>query len=407
LTFMQMVSMIFQVMNKFAIIVILLCLLPFLLSCAPSNSTASALSSRTANNKTTSLWSRQSGKYPKIASWLAKKDEIIASKKLYDLVMSGWFTPEEAAQIKSQNPDAILLAGLSVNRVWDNQDWMTFLTTAASHGRVRSFVIKESMYLHKPDGSRCAFGWASPQWGHEEIYAMDPRSPEWMGLITSFYENVLNQPQHDGIIIDMLTEKSWCPEVISDQEWTEATKLILRWIKKMNPIRKPVIVNAGRDLSEIDAYSPYMEGYLMENFMGAQVRSTFDEGLKAAEDDYKVIYAVDTDDTGVKDLNKMRLGLTLSLLHDKTYFTYDFGSRNHGQAWWFREYDVNLGSPLNSYYRKGDAYYREFERGIVVASPYTDTAVSFDGEFTDVTTGNRSDKFQIEKGDGRIFIRDD
>ena len=31
--------------------------------------------------------------FPKIASWLAKKEELIESGKPYDLVMSGWFTP--------------------------------------------------------------------------------------------------------------------------------------------------------------------------------------------------------------------------------------------------------------------------------------------------------------------------
>ena len=43
------------------------------------------------------------------------------------------------------------------------------------------------MYLHTPDGERCGFGWESEEWQHEEIYAMDPRNPEWVELIISFY----------------------------------------------------------------------------------------------------------------------------------------------------------------------------------------------------------------------------
>ncbi|OGN95640.1 MAG: hypothetical protein A2Y89_03535 [Chloroflexi bacterium RBG_13_51_18] len=386
-------------------IISMICLLIILPGCAQTNDASPAISSQPSQNHKQSIWSAHSEKYPKIASWLAKKDEIIASEKPYDLVMSAWFTPEEAALIKSQNPDAILLVGLSVNWVWDNQEWMDFLITIVNYGRVTPLIINESMYLHRPDGSRCGFGWASEQWGHEEIYAMDPRNQEWVELITSFYETVLNQPQHDGIIIDMVTEKSWCPETISDQEWVEATRLIFQRIDEINTAKKTVVFNAGRDLPDIDAYSEFISGYLMENFMGEQVKSSFDDGLKAAEGNYIVIYAVDTDDTGIEDMHKMRLGLALSMMFDNTYFTYDFGPRDHGQAWWFPEYDVDLGNPLDNSYKKGDAYYREFEKGIVVASPYAATNVVFNGEFIDVSTGNKSHTFDIEKGDGRIFLR--
>lgn len=44
-----------------------------------------------------------------------------------------------------------------------------------------------------------------------------------------------------------------------------------------------------------------------------------------ANSDYIIIYGVDTDDSGIKDLKRMRLGLTLSLLSGNTYFTYDIG----------------------------------------------------------------------------------
>ena len=111
---------------------------------------------------------------------------------------------------------------------------------------------------------------------------MDPRNQEWVELITSFYETVLNQPQHDGIIIDMVTEKSWCPETISDQEWVEATRLIFQRIDEINTAKKTVVFNAGRDLPDIDAYSEFISGYLMENFMGEQVKSMMVSRLQKA-----------------------------------------------------------------------------------------------------------------------------
>jgi len=344
--------------------------------------------------------------HPAIASWLAKKDQLIASGKPYDLVMAGWFTPEEASQLKSNNPGAILLAGLTVNWVWDNADWKTFLLAVASYGRESPFSITENMYLHSPGGERCAFGWASADWGHGEIWAMDAANPDWVELVTSFYKVVLEQPQHDGIIIDMVLEKSLCPDATSDEEWVEGTRAIMAAIDVLNTEDKLVVLNSGRDLSEIDAYGEFMDGFLMENFMGKQLQTTFEDGLRAAESGYTVIYAVDTDDTGQQDLSKMRLGLVLSLLTDNTYFTYDFGPRDHGQAWWFDEYDVNLGEPLGPYYEQGDAYYREFESGLVVAAPYSDATVILDSPHTDFTSGNTASEFLVRAGDGRVYVRE-
>ncbi len=344
-------------------------------------------------------------KYPKIASWLAKKDEIIQSKKPYSLVMAGWFTPEEANQIKSQTPNSLLLAGLSTNWIWGNKDWMEFLETVASHGKEVPLEITESMYLKTPSGEKCAFGWASEEWGHEEIYSMDPRSQEWKELIISFYKNVLDQPQHDGIIVDMVVEKQyWCPDAISDEEWLFATKEIMQEISEQNTQGKLVVFNAGLKYEDIDEYKEYMDGYVMENFLG-EWGADYETGLEAANSDYIIIYAVDTDDTGETDLKRMRLGLTLSLLNDNTYFTYDFGPRDHGQAWWFSEYDAELGEPIGVYYSTSGAYWREFENGVVVSSPHENISIVFEEEYTDATTGESSKTFSIEEGDGRIFIK--
>ena len=342
--------------------------------------------------------------YPKIAIWLAKKDEVIASGKPYDLIMTAWLTPEEASQIRAQNPNVKLLAGLTTNWILDLEGWKLFLETVASYGNDESYELTENMYLKNPDGSKCAFGWESEEWNHEEIYAMDPRNPEWRELIFSFYKNVLDQPEHDGVIVDMVVEKQWwCPEAISDEEWEEATKEIFAELNEMNTEDKPIIFNAGLQFTDIDAYAEYMDGYVLENFLG-EWGADYDTGLEAADSDYIVIYAVDTDDTGIQDMKRMRLGLTLSLLNDNTYFAYDFGPRDHGQAWWYPEYDVDLGGPLGDYYKKDNAYWREFENGVVVSSPYSDVNVSFDEEHTDATSGVTSKTFTVEKVDGRIFI---
>lgn len=340
----------------------------------------------------------------RIASWLAKKDDVLSSGKPYDLIMTGWVTPEEAVQLKSMNPDMLILAGLTVSFVYDEAEWMALLSSVANYGKANPIKITEDMYLTDNNKNRCAFGWKSEEFSTEEIYAMDPRNEKWKSLVVSFYEQVLNQPHHDGIIIDMVTDWSPCPEAITDEKWVQAIKIIMYEIKMANKENKLVIFNSGRDLSQIKVYEGYFDGYLLENALG-NWGITFNEGLEEGDNKYLVIYAVDTDDTGVLDLNKMRLGLTLSLLNDNTFFTYDFGPRDHGQAWWFPEYNADLGRPLGNYYKLENAYYRDFEKGIVVSSPDSDITVLFDEEHTDLTTGITALAFTIYKGDGRIFGR--
>ncbi len=46
----------------------------------------------------------------------------------------------------------------------------------------------------------------------------------------------------------------------------------------------------------------------------------------------------------------------------------------------------------------------EFEKGIVVSSPNSDTTINFDKEYTDISTNKKSASFIVDKGDGRIFI---
>ena len=72
-------------------------------------------------------------------------------------------------------------------------------------------------------------------------------------------------------------------------------------------------------------------------------------------------------------------------------------------AWWYPEYDVDLGEPVGEYYEKDGAYFREYENGVVVAAP-NGVTVSFDDEYTDSSIGEISREFTIEEGDGRIFL---
>ncbi len=72
------------------------------------------------------------------------------------------------------------------------------------------------------------------------------------------------------------------------------------------------------------------------------------------------------------DYQLMRLGLVSTLL-DNGYYSFDWGTENHGQLWWYDEYNVDLGQPLGSAYNLDSdspetqlgIWRRNFEKGVV------------------------------------------
>ena len=90
--------------------------------------------------------------------------------------------------------------------------------------------------------------------------------------------------------------------------------------------------------------------------------------------------------------------------HRRQLFAYDFGPRDHGQAWWYDEYNVELGEPLGRYYQEGEAYYRELENGVVVAAPHSGTTVTLSTQHTDASSGDTASVFRVQSGDGRIYV---
>jgi hypothetical protein len=102
------------------------------------------------------------------------------------------------------------------------------------------------------------------------------------------------------------------------------------------------------------------------------------------------------------------LGLATSLLLDAGYFGFDRGDCLHGQLWWLREYDVDLGPPCGAYEKDRYApgtYSRQFAGGTVVVNPTdSDVNVSVPEELMDATTGISGRAFAVPALDGRLFL---
>lgn len=361
---------------------------------------------------------------PRLALWLAKKDELLAVEDaLYDIVMTGWFEPAEATVLGARYPSTILLAGLTHTWILDDPGWQEFLVTVANGGDPNGpLQINDDMFLmldEDQDGvpdHRCS----PPGW--EDIFAIDPRHPAWRELVLAFYQNVAEQPQHDGVIVDMVDAYPFCegawssgvPTPMDATAWVSAQAELLALIQESTPAGKWVFANAGHDFPVGSPFPQYLNGYLLENFLGAW-GANLEEGLASAQralettaTPHAVIFAVDTDDTGEVDWTRFRLGLAASLLMDNTFFAFDFGPRDHGGVtdWWFPEYyDLNLGQPLGPYTTAEGVYRRDFENGAVVIAAQGDASVSFNTPHFDPVSGEIGLEWTVPQGDARIFLR--
>jgi hypothetical protein len=257
--------------------------------------------------------------------------------------------------------------------------------------------------------------------GWEGVFAMDPRHPAWRQFIGAFYQNVAQQPQHDGVVIDMVDAYPFCeggrsdgvPAPIDANTWISAQDEVLALIRERVPSSKWVFANAGHDFPAGSPFPRNVNGYLLENFLG-EWGADLEEGLASAQralvttaEPHSVVFAVDTDNTGTIHWSRFRTGLAASLLMDNTYFAFDHGSRDHGgvKDWWFpKYYGIALGQPLGPYSVKNGVYRRHFQQGIVLVASSRPTTLSVRTPHTDIATGKTGTEFSVPEGDAGFFV---
>ena len=337
--------------------------------------------------------------YPHIAGYVKSGEDLLdIEEAVYDIVYSSNIDQDAALQLRQRNSDIIILYQSLANYMFDSAISVIEATTEMD--------ITDDFWLKDSQGARCGYGWTPEMW------AIDISNSENIEIMAQFFSNVLEyQPQYDGLFFDVIEEISRC-DSIDDSEWVEHTTELLSAIREKIG-DKIMLTNSGYNYNADTPYLEYLNGYALESFLSGA--TGFDEGLDTVDlvlektkEPHFLIYTVYSENTVTKqpiDPKNMRLALSLSLLNDNTYLSYDDKMEDIGYVLWQPEFSVNIGEPVGSYYKQENAYFRDFENGVVVSSPNSLVNVTFDSEYTDVTTGEISDSFVIERGDGRVFIK--
>lgn len=340
--------------------------------------------------------------YPQTANYylnpLQNSPDFISQLARYDLLI---LTPSQIVaqpavvrSLKQINPQIIILAYLpmqSYNTLYWPKDII-----------FQHLKINDSWWLKDPVG---AF---TSQWPNLLNLNLDPA---WTRYYVNFIaEKVLPLAGVDGVFFDMVTENiSWLnggnidldnnrqkdSPATADALWAERTKYFLQYARD-NLNTKYLVING----SSLSTYQTYVNGRMFENFptpwendgSWGTIMNNWVRNKKSNQQPQIVIINSNSDNTGRQnDYKKIRFGIGSSLLEDG-YFSFDYGDEDHGQLWWYDEYELDLGVPLGTAKSQNnfsnyqpDVWQRDFANALVlVNSTASKKTVSLDGEYEKV-----------------------
>jgi hypothetical protein len=382
-------------------------------------------------------------KYPRVANLFFKWD-VSASEAAelakWDVVVidmeAGINTPENLKKIKELNPQIKILAYITSEEFTSNVSKLK----SSSLRRKLYNGISDNWWLNSSGGGRLV--WWPGTWllNVTEDSPTDGGGKKWNDYLPEFVaREILSSNLWDGVFYDNAWDSvSWMPSAseidlnhdgqaesttISDQKWREGMNKIFRRTRELAP-GKMIVGNAvGGGNGKI--YYANVNGVAIEHFH----KSNWTDALNnyffissRGQPPNGTILNCNTENTGRQDdYKKMRFCLTSTLLGDG-YFSFDYGDQAHNQLWWYDEYDVSLGKPLNSAYNiltgntkiTSGVWRRDFQNGIaLVNSSDSAKTVDLDEEFEKihgsqdrtVNDGSIVKSVNLASRDGVILLR--
>jgi hypothetical protein len=364
--------------------------------------------------------------------WWDIPSSKIADLARYDLLVLDMETqitsPAALKKIKELNPDIILLAYITPQEIKadaasgsgvmrrklaagiDQQWYITDLAQQKKSFWPGTWMLNVADNAPQINGVR--FNQYLAQFVSKEILA----TGLWSGV---FYDNAWREVQW-VVGPDADLDKDGQKDSDIDAHWQEGMRALFRETRRLAGNPYYVVGNAPND-----AYKNDLNGIMLESFPASGWKETMRIYASTAQGGplprFMIINANTANKgTQMSNLKKFRFGLASTLMVDG-YYSFDYGDQNHGQTWWYDEYDVELGkaiSPPLSLNNKAqfeeDVWRREYENGIAIVNPTGQAQdVDLGGEYEklsgtqDKTTNNGAIVSQVNlpSKDGLIMLR--
>jgi hypothetical protein len=374
---------------------------------------------------------------PKIANYYLKYEisdaeaEELAKWDFLILDMENQETsPAQLTKIRELNPKIKIVAYLTSEEILEyvNSGY------APMRAELRS-EIKESYWLKDQNGNKLSF-WS----GTLMLNGSDTSSDSWNTYLANFINQRIKASGYwDGVFLDNLwPEISWFNggniDLNNDAKKDSAGDLNARWLNGSKNLLTQIRAKTGNSFliianGQADArFEKDLNGRLLENFPtlfsnGGWTNAMKSYSLSVNAQKAPKLAALNTYSKNQYDYRKFRFGLTSALMSDG-YYSFDYDVTNHGQTWWYDEYDVKLGQAENTAYNllnknsnswQAGLWRRDFENGIAVVNSTNKTQTySFQKENFEKISGtqdvgvNSSEKtnwVKLVPGDGIILLK--
>jgi hypothetical protein len=266
---------------------------------------------------------------------------------------------------------------------------------------------------------------------------------EWGEYLSTLTVDIISEDKWDGIFYDMVfADLSWLDEgnidIDRDGRRDTAARIDSYWNNHMEELIDKTKEKLGdkklvASVNRAENFEENLNGVMYENFPAPWFGDNawpmlIDQYVnKLSERHIAPQLSVINSNTGntgdSASYQDMRFGLTSTLLGDG-YFCFDSGDQNHGQNWWYDEYDVNLGKSVSSAYNlleknndeiKKGLWRRDFENGTVVVNSTNKTQVYiFEKEQFEkikgaqdsvVNSGEKINWIRIPASDGIVLLK--
>ncbi|MBI4408034.1 MAG: VCBS repeat-containing protein [Candidatus Kerfeldbacteria bacterium] len=372
--------------------------------------------------------------YPRLGNYFLDpdiSDSEATELAQWDIVVLGlethYTSPQAFEIMKAANPDIILLAYVTSEEVPEKHLEETD-TNSPIYKLYNQLNSNDDLFLKNTSGDYLNFypdtrlinvttEWKKllPKFMTKQIIQADPK--DWDGI---FYDNCFNDISWVDDQVDVNQDGEADFWKTADAQWKTGMTKMMKQTRQRNP-NKVIICNSNGD------FYTYINGRLIEAFP-----SSFDGGwvgsmekyydvLEAATNPSVVIVNTVANSADASNYQLMRYNLTSTLMGDG-FASFDQSVDQHHALWWYDEYSVALGAPLNGPYNvssnagpddwsKG-VWRRNFDRGIVlVNSSSEDKRVILEDGFekilgtqdTDLNDGTVVGSVKIPAHDGIIL----
>jgi len=325
-------------------------------------------------------WSLSDAETEKLAKW----DLLILDMEVQENSRSNLI------KLRQLNPNIIILAYITSEEIRsdiiNNRD--------AKLRRILFNEIRENWWLNDNLSNRLS------SWPNTWLINLTNQAPasdgeRWNTILPKFVKNnILSSGLWDGVFYDNIWHDiSWINKGIidinNDGSIESSAEINSQWIDGVMTMLKNSQLLFGDDFvimtngSSYDRYQPYSNGIMFENFptpweKSGRWQEVLQSYFRVKELNKKPhLSVINSSSKNEKDYLKMRNGLASSLLTD-AYFSFDYDMTDHGQTWWYDEYDYYLGAPLNEAYRTDGPgvdypqgiWRRDFANGSVYLNSY-------------------------------------